>query len=120
MRLRSIIIAAISILSLGIQPLKSQEVTQPFLEFIYHPWVDSVFRSLTPDERIGQLIWIEAGQGNDIAQTVRMSDIIRNKRAGGVIFSGGEPGVIAEMVNFLQNISPVPLFIIQKNDKKRF
>lgn len=118
MRLRSIIIAAISILSLGIQPLKSQEVTQPFLEFIYHPWVDSVFRSLTPDERIGQLIWIEAGQGNDIAQTVRMSDIIRNKRAGGVIFSGGEPEVIAEMVNFLQNISPVPLFIIQKNDKK--
>ncbi len=47
-----------------------------------------------------------------------MSDIIRNKRAGGVIFSGGEPEEIAEMVNFLQTISLVPLFIIQKNDKK--
>ena len=118
MRFRSFIIAIISILSVGIQPLRSQDIPQPFLEFTEHPWVDSVFRSLTPDERIGQLIWIEAGRGNDIAQTVRMSDIIRNHQAGGVIFPGGEPEEIAEMVNFLQKISLVPLFIIQKNDKK--
>ena len=77
MRSRSFIIAAIFCLSVGIQQARPQEIPRPFLEFTDHPWVDSVFKSLTPEERIGQLIWIEAGAENDIRQTIKLSDIVR-------------------------------------------
>lgn len=114
MRFRSFIIAAISILSLGIHPLGSQEVSQPFLEFTEHPWVDSVFRSLTPEERIGQLIWPEVQPGDDIEQYIRLSDIVRKKQAGGIIISGGRPERLSEIVNYFQKVSEVPLFFIRK------
>ncbi|MFZ2340719.1 MAG: serine hydrolase [Bacteroidales bacterium] len=118
MRIRPYIITAISILSLAFQPLKSQEVPQPFLEFTDHPWVDSVFRSLTPEERIGQLIWLEVPPGDDIEQYIRLNDIVRKKYAGGIIFSGGRPERVAEMVNYFEEVSEVPLLIIRKNDRK--
>ncbi len=118
MHLRSFIIAAIFCLSVGIQQARPQEIPRPFLEFTDHPWVDSVFKSLTPEERIGQLIWIEAGAENDIRQTIKLSDIVRKKTAGGIIFPHSEPQKLAEMVNYFQSVSQIPLFIIQKSDRK--
>jgi hypothetical protein len=75
MRLRSFIIAAISFLSLGIQQVRPQDIPRPFLEFTEHQWVDSVFRSLSPAERIGQLIWLEAQPGDDIEQYIRINEL---------------------------------------------
>ena len=116
MHLRSFFTAAIITMGIGIQSLSSQDNTQPFMEYIDHPWVDSVFRSLTPEERIGQLIWPEVHPGDDIEQYVRLSDLIRKKHAGGIIISGGRPERLAEIVNYFQRVSEVPLFIIRKND----
>jgi len=118
MHLRSFIISAICFLSVGIQQTRPQDIPQPFIEFTDHPWVDSVFRSLTPEERIGQLIWVEAGAESDIKQTIRLSDIVRKKIAGGIIFPHGEPQKLSSMVNYFQSVSQIPLFIIQKSDRK--
>lgn len=118
MYIRSFFIASIITLGIGIQSLRSQDIPQPFLEFTEHPWVDSVFRSLSPEERIGQLIWVETGAESDIRETIRLSDIVREKCAGGIIFSRSEPEKLAGMVNYFQAVSQVPLFIIQKNSRK--
>jgi len=115
MHLRSFFIAVIITLGIGIQSLSSQDIPQPFLEFTDHPWVDSVFRSLSPEERIGQLIWLEVHPGDDIEQYIRINDIIRKKHVGGIIFSGGSPERFVALVNYFQKVSEVPLFIIREN-----
>jgi beta-N-acetylhexosaminidase len=91
----------------------AQEIDQPYLKFIHHPWVDSVFNSLSREEKIGQLIWVDAGSDTDIEQAVRLNDAIKKAGPGGIIFSDGQPVLLAEMVNYYQKISKVPLLIAE-------
>ena len=74
-------------------------------------WVDSVFNSLTPDERIAQLIMIRAHSnlGQDHINAV-IKDIQDNK-VGGVIFFQGGPVRQANLTNYYQSISKVPLLV---------
>lgn len=81
----------------------------PFLQYLHHPWVDSVLNSLMPDERIAQCIWIAAYSNRDIAHEVEVSDIIRKHGIGGIIFFQGTPEKQVELANFYQKISKVPL-----------
>jgi beta-N-acetylhexosaminidase len=89
--------------------LIAQKTDQPYLEFIHHPWVDSVFNSLSQEEKIGQLLWVDAGAENNISQAVRLSEVIKKAGPGGIIFSGGKAVQIAEMINYFQKISRVPI-----------
>ena len=44
-------------------PMGAQEVSKkepPFLKYTNSPWVDSIMKSLTPEERIAQLIMVAA------------------------------------------------------------
>ena len=93
--------------------LFAQETDQPFLKFIHHPWVDSVFNSLSREEKIGQLIWIDARSDTDIGQAIRLNDAIKKAGPGGIIFSDGQAVQLAEMVNFYQKISRVPLLMAE-------
>lgn len=93
--------------------LYAQETDQPFLEFIHHPWVDSVFNSLSREDKIGQLIWVDARSDTDIRQAVRINDAIKKAGPGGIIFSDGQAEQMAEMVNYYQKISKVPLLIAE-------
>ncbi|CAL1521014.1 glycoside hydrolase family 3 N-terminal domain-containing protein [Chitinophaga sp. MM2321] len=74
-------------------------------------WADSVFQSLTPDERIAQLIMIRAHSnlGQDHINAV-IKDIQDNK-VGGVIFFQGGPVRQANLTNYYQSISKVPLLV---------
>lgn len=74
-------------------------------------WADSVFQSLTPEERIAQLIMIRAHSnlGQDHINAV-IKDIQDNK-VGGVIFFQGGPVRQANLTNYYQSISKVPLLV---------
>ncbi|WP_232516281.1 glycoside hydrolase family 3 N-terminal domain-containing protein [Chitinophaga caeni] len=74
-------------------------------------WVDSVFNSLTPEERIAQLIMIRvhSNLGQSHINSV-VDDIVNNKIGGIVTFQGG-PGRQANLVNYYQSISKVPLLV---------
>ncbi len=53
-------------------------------------WADSVYNSLTPEERIGQLIFIRANQsGSDYIESV--GELIKEYNLGGVVFFAGDP-----------------------------
>jgi len=91
--------------------LGAMENDPPFLKFIHHHWVDSVFNSLSREEKIGQLILADARADNDIAQAVRLSNSIIKAGIGGIKFTGGKAVRMTEMINYFQDISTIPLLI---------
>jgi len=88
-----------------------QQTDPPFIRFMNHPWVDSVLNSLTVDQRIAQCIWIAGYSNKDVSHEVELSDIIRQYGPGGIVFFQGTPGKQAELTNYYQKISRVPILI---------
>lgn len=72
-------------------------------------WVDSVFQTLTVNQKIGQLFMIpvSARITPDQAEVLRQN--IRSFSPGGLLVTGGGPNRYAKLVNSLQQISAVPL-----------
>ncbi len=80
-------------------------------KLMYHPWVDSVFQSLTPEKRIGQLIWINVSAKNDLNKQFKDAELIKKYGFGGIMFFVGEPITQANLTNFYQSISSTPLLV---------
>ncbi|RUA27921.1 MAG: glycosyl hydrolase [Bacteroidetes bacterium] len=74
-------------------------------------WVDSVFNSLSDDEKIGQLFMIRAHSNKNKAYHEKIADEIRNNKVGGVCFFQGGPVRQIDLVNYYQEISKTPLFV---------
>lgn len=74
-------------------------------------WVDSIYNTLSIDQKIGQLftIWVATKQGDDKMKEV--SSIIEKNHLGGLIFSLGNIKDQAKYTNIFQSISKVPLLI---------
>jgi beta-N-acetylhexosaminidase len=104
--LLSVFLATFSIHT-GAQP----RTDPPFLNYINHPWVDSVFNSLTQQERVAQLIWVAAYSNRNLEYEVSLADLIKRTGIGGLIFFQDEPVKQTEMINYFRKISKVPLMI---------
>ena len=74
-------------------------------------WVDSVFSSLTPEQRLGQLFMVAAYSNKDRSHADRIERLVRNQNIGGVMFLQGGPKRQALMTNRLQAAARVPLLI---------
>ena len=74
-------------------------------------WVDSVFNSLTPEQRLGQLFMVAAYSNKDRAHANRIEQLVRNQHIGGVMFLQGGPKRQALLTNRLQAAAQVPLLI---------
>lgn len=106
------------LLSTSIQFTHAQIRTAPGFLHQNRQWVDSVFASLTPDERIAQLIMVAAV--SDVKRAVIdpktsnpafVENLIRTHKVGGVVFFQGGPGPQAQLTNRFQDASKVPLLI---------
>jgi beta-glucosidase-like glycosyl hydrolase/CubicO group peptidase (beta-lactamase class C family) len=73
--------------------------------------VDSVFKTLTADERIAQLIMVAAYSNRDQAHIAELSKLIQEQKIGGLVFFQGGPVRQAIMTNQFQAQSKVPLLI---------
>jgi beta-glucosidase-like glycosyl hydrolase/CubicO group peptidase (beta-lactamase class C family) len=82
-----------------------------FLSDTNAKWVDSVFKSLTPEERIGQLFMVAAWSNKDKKHETEISELIKNQKIGGLIFMQGGPVRQANLTNRYQTESKVPLLI---------
>jgi beta-N-acetylhexosaminidase len=92
-------------------PAFSQQTDPPFLRYTNHPWVDSVMNSLDTDQRIAQCLWIAGYSDVEISNEVDVADNIRKYGVGGIIFFHGTPEREAELTNYYQKISKVPLLM---------
>ena len=80
-------------------------------EYNQMKWVDSVYSSLNQDEKIGQLItvWVATKYGQQ--EIDHISELIKEFKLGGLIFSLGNIKDQANATNHFQSISKVPLLI---------
>jgi beta-N-acetylhexosaminidase len=74
-------------------------------------WVDSVFRRLSPDQRIAQLMIVEAFSNKGPEHEADVLHLIRRYGVGGIIFFQGGPLRQAKLTNKFQAASRVPLLI---------
>jgi len=74
-------------------------------------WVDSVFNSLTFEERLGQLFMVAAYSNRGEAHKAAISKLIEEENLGGLIFFQGGPVRQANLTNHYQSIAKTPLFI---------
>lgn len=95
----------------SVQAQETSQSTPPFLKYTHSPWVDSVFNSLSQEERIAQLIVAAAYSNRDAAHMQELQTLVREQKIGGFIFFQGGPGRQVRMINNLQAASEVPLLI---------
>lgn len=79
--------------------------------FPTNTWVDSVYSSLSKEEKIGQLIMAAAYSDANQDNTAELEQLIKQYKIGGLIYFKGSPGRQARMNNHLQSLSEVPLLI---------
>jgi beta-glucosidase-like glycosyl hydrolase/CubicO group peptidase (beta-lactamase class C family) len=72
-------------------------------------WVDSVFDTMTLDEKIGQMMMITVSP-----ETIHKNKVLQyidNQKIGGILFSKGNIDEESESINNYQKYSKIPLFI---------
>ncbi|GAA4804724.1 hypothetical protein GCM10023231_37320 [Olivibacter ginsenosidimutans] len=91
--------------------LAQQQV--PFTTFINtpHPWVDSIFKSLSQQEKIGQLFMVRAHTNLGKRYIDSVGQVIAREKLGGVVFFQGGPRGHAATINSYQELAKVPLLI---------
>jgi beta-N-acetylhexosaminidase len=73
-------------------------------------WVDSVFNSLTAQEKIAQLFVVRANQPNK-KYSDEVTKLIKEQNIGGVTFFGSTPYKQLKQTNAWQELAKTPLFI---------
>lgn len=94
----------------GTPPTEAAPVPPPF-ESIDSQWADSVFQSLTPEQRIGQLFMVAAYSNRDQAHEEGITKLVEEQGIGGLIFFQGGPLRQARQTNDYQQKAKVPLLI---------
>ncbi|MEO0731589.1 MAG: glycoside hydrolase family 3 N-terminal domain-containing protein [Bacteroidota bacterium] len=74
-------------------------------------WVDSVFHTMTPDERIGQLFMLRAHSDRGPDHIAHVKAEIKKYKVGGLCFFQGTPEKQLELTNEYQRLSKVPLLV---------
>lgn len=90
--------------------IASDDLYPPFLK-PFTPWADSVFASLSPDERIAQLFMVAAFSNKGDEHVKEISDLVKTSKIGGLIFFQGGPIRQARLTNKYQEMADVPLMI---------
>lgn len=84
-----------------------------FITFVNqdHDWVDSVFKTLSPKERIAQLFLVRAHTNLGQKYIDSVQRVIEKEQLGGLVVFQGGPVRHANMFNKYQKVSKVPLLI---------
>ncbi|MFW5878064.1 MAG: glycoside hydrolase family 3 N-terminal domain-containing protein, partial [bacterium] len=76
-------------------------------------WVDSVLNTMSVEEKIGQLIMVDAYSRMGEDHERNLLQLIKKYHVGGFVFFKGGPMRQAKMINSLQENSGIPLLISQ-------
>lgn len=74
-------------------------------------WVDSVFNTLSPEGRIGQLIVAAVTPASNDATRTIVNQLVTQHLVGGLIYEKSTIGDQAEVTNLAQSLAAVPLMI---------
>ncbi|MBH8568980.1 serine hydrolase [Microvirga sp. STS02] len=82
-----------------------------FTRYLHSPWVDSLMRVLTPDQRAAQLFMVAAYSNRTRVFEDSVSALIKQYGIGGLIFFQGGPARQSRLLNRYQSQSRVPLLV---------
>ena len=108
------IIRSFLILSLLFSEVASQTSADPLLvlgDEYQMKWVDSVYSSMTLNQKVGQLFVVQAVSNKGISHKTKILDEITSNGVGGIIFSNGSAEKQVELTNLYQDMSNIPLLI---------
>jgi len=74
-------------------------------------WVDSVLNSLTPEQRVAQMIMVAAYSNNNPSNEREVEMLVRDFGVGGLVFFQGFPGRQVQLTNYYQSIAKTRLLI---------
>ncbi len=74
-------------------------------------WVDSIYNSMSFEEKVGQLFMIAAYSNRDESHNQSLDKLIKEYKIGGLIFFQGGPYRQAKLTNRYQSKAKVPLLI---------
>ena len=74
-------------------------------------WVDSIYKQLSFEEKVGQLFMVAAYSNRDATHETDINKLITENKIGGLIFFQGGPFRQAKLTNHFQSKSKIPLFI---------
>lgn len=74
-------------------------------------WADSVFKTLSPDDRITQLFMVSVSTKGDKYYFENIAKTLCTYKPGGVIFFKGGVHKTASWINYFQNQSDIPLLV---------
>ncbi|GAA4231095.1 glycoside hydrolase family 3 N-terminal domain-containing protein [Postechiella marina] len=74
-------------------------------------WVDSVYSSMSLQEKVGQLYMVQVMSNQDLATKNKLVNLIKQHHIGGLIYSNGGPNRQASLNNELQALSKLPMLI---------
>lgn len=93
-------------------PNNSLETTlPPFLNPKSEKWADSVIKTMTLDERLGQLFMVAAYSNKPKEHIEEIKNLVKNYHIGGLIFMQGGPLRQAAQTNLYQSLAKTPLMI---------
>jgi beta-N-acetylhexosaminidase len=97
-------------LSVSSQTIQAQTSPSDLFPNANLRWVDSVFNTLSIDQKIGQLMMPRGNYSYDY-DTARLHKIVRDYHVGGLVLFRNRPTAQALLVNRLQAMSKVPMMI---------
>lgn len=89
----------------------SKAAEPPYLKDTSNFWVDSILKTMTLDEKIGQLFMVAAYSNKDETSYKAIDKYIQDYKIGGLIFFQGTAPKQAELTNRYQAQSKIPLWI---------
>lgn len=95
------------------KPINFSEKEKLEVKDIYEEqrWVDSVYKLMTFDEKVGQLFMVATYSNKDEGHYSAIDKLINEYKIGGLIFFQGGPVRQATLTNRFQAKSKIPLFI---------
>lgn len=80
-------------------------------KLMQNQWVDSVFNSLTSEQRIGQLVWVGLHTNASMSRQMEVAGLIKNYGIGGIIYFQTSPEELVRQTNFYQSLAKTPVFV---------
>lgn len=103
------LVALLGLTSLGGSP--AEQPSRPAFLDRPTPWADSVFNTLSVEERIGQLMMVAAYSNKGPEHVRTIEDMVQRYNIGGLIFFQGGPVRQAILTNRYQTQAKTPLLI---------
>lgn len=100
-----------SILLILVCALGAKSLAQPDFMKNEVKWVDSVFTSLSAEQRLAQLFMVAAWSNKDMKHVRQIDSLVSKYNIGGLIFMQGGPYRQAKLVNYYQSRAQTPLLM---------